>query len=94
MLKRYWPILVLNIILVPLFIIYAMHVFPPVDEKIYEEPSNVNQLLLQSEKPEDSTPQKEYLGQFNLSRYYTVIPNQKRYYLNRTYEEDFEINCQ
>lgn len=47
MLKKYWPILVLNIVLVPLFIIYAMYVFPPTDEKIYEEPSNVNQLLLQ-----------------------------------------------
>ena len=30
---------------------------------------------------------------FKLSRYYTVVPNQKRYYQGRTYEEDFKINC-
>ena len=30
---------------------------------------------------------------FSLSRYYTVEPNQKRYYMNRSYEEDFWINC-
>ena len=32
--------------------------------------------------------------EFSLSRYYSVQPNQKRYYLNRSYEEDFKINCQ
>lgn len=31
---------------------------------------------------------------FSLSRYYTVLPNQSRYYNGRTYEEDFAINCQ
>lgn len=30
---------------------------------------------------------------FKLSRYYSVMPNQERYYANRTYEEDFKINC-
>lgn len=30
---------------------------------------------------------------FSLSRYYTVTPNQKRYYNGRSYEEDFKINC-
>lgn len=30
---------------------------------------------------------------FKLSRYYSVMPNQSRYYLWRTYEEDFSINC-
>ncbi len=37
-------------------------------------------------------PPKEI--EFSLSRYYSVQPNQKRYYLNRTYEEDFKVNCQ
>lgn len=36
---------------------------------------------------------KEYID-FSLSRYYTVQPNQSRYYNWRTYEEDFKINCQ
>lgn len=31
---------------------------------------------------------------FSLSRYYSVQPNQSRYYNWRTYEEDFKINCQ
>ena len=30
---------------------------------------------------------------FKLSRYYTVVPNQKRYYNWRSYAEDFAINC-
>ena len=30
---------------------------------------------------------------FKLSRYYSVMPNQSEYYLWRTYEEDFAINC-
>lgn len=30
---------------------------------------------------------------FSLSRYYTVLPNQTRYYNWRTYEEDFKVNC-
>lgn len=30
---------------------------------------------------------------FSLSRYYSVLPNQKRYYNWRTYEEDFKVNC-
>lgn len=36
----------------------------------------------------------EQFIEFSLSRYYSVQKNQKRYYLNRTYEEDFSINCQ
>ena len=32
--------------------------------------------------------------EFSLSRYYTVVEWQKRYYGGRTYEEDFKINCQ
>lgn len=39
-------------------------------------------------------PDKQYMWLYSLSRYYTVIPGQKKYYLNRTYEEDFEINCE
>ena len=31
---------------------------------------------------------------FKLSRYYSVMPNQERYYWGRSYEEDFAINCQ
>ena len=30
----------------------------------------------------------------SLSRYYSVMPNQSEYYWGRTYEEDFNINCQ
>ena len=29
----------------------------------------------------------------SLSRYYSVMPNQKRYYNWRSYEEDFKMNC-
>lgn len=35
---------------------------------------------------------REYID-FSLSRYYTVVPNQSRYYNWRTYEEDFAMNC-
>lgn len=35
----------------------------------------------------------EYI-EFSLSRYYSVQPNQRRYYNGRTYEEDFKVNCQ
>jgi 3D (Asp-Asp-Asp) domain-containing protein len=34
----------------------------------------------------------EYI-EFSLSRYYSVIPNQNRYYNGRSYEDDFKINC-
>lgn len=37
---------------------------------------------------------KKLIWEFSLSRYYSVMPNQKRYYNGRTYEEDFKINCQ
>ena len=30
---------------------------------------------------------------FSLSRYYSVLPNQKRYYNWRSYEDDFKMNC-
>lgn len=30
---------------------------------------------------------------FRFSRYYSVMPNQKRYYMWRTYEQDFNMNC-
>ena len=30
---------------------------------------------------------------FSLSRYYSVMPNQKRYYNWKSYEEDFKMNC-
>ena len=30
---------------------------------------------------------------FKLSRYYSVVENQKRYYNGRSYEEDFKMNC-
>ena len=35
---------------------------------------------------------KEFLGVYNISRYYTPIPNQTRYFLKRTYEEDLKMN--
>ncbi len=34
-----------------------------------------------------------YLGQFSLSRYYSVMEWQSRYYNGKTYEEDFKMNC-
>lgn len=34
------------------------------------------------------------IGEYSLSRYYTVVPGQRRYYLGRTFEQDFKINCQ
>lgn len=33
---------------------------------------------------------KKYLGMFNLSRYYSVIPWQSRYYNGKTYEQDLK----
>lgn len=33
-----------------------------------------------------------YIGEFSISRYYTPIPDQRRYY-HWTYEKDFKINC-
>lgn len=30
---------------------------------------------------------------FQLSRYYTVVPDQRRYYMNNTFEDDFNMNC-
>lgn len=45
-------------------------------------------------KDSDNEPEKQFMWLYNLSRYYTVVPSQKKYYLNRTYEEDFEVNCQ
>ncbi len=35
---------------------------------------------------------KEFLDVYNISRYYTPIPGQKSYYLNRSYEEDLAMN--
>lgn len=35
---------------------------------------------------------KEWID-ISLSRYYSVMPNQKRYYNWRSYEEDFKMNC-
>lgn len=34
-----------------------------------------------------------YLGKYNMSRYYSVMPDQKRYYLHKTYKEDKKMNC-
>lgn len=42
-----------------------------------------------------SEPEKEPEWiEISLSRYYSVMPNQTEYYGWRTYEEDFNINCQ
>lgn len=38
-------------------------------------------------------PAKTLLGEYGISRYYTVVPNQTRYYLNKTFENDFKMNC-
>lgn len=35
---------------------------------------------------------KEYIGVYNVSRYYSPMPGQKSYYLNRTYEADLAMN--
>lgn len=51
--------------------------------KTYNSESNYN-----SNKSSDS----KWIT-FSLSRYYSVMPNQKRYYNNRSYEEDFKMNC-
>lgn len=41
-----------------------------------------------------SEPEKEpQWMEISLSRYYSVMPNQKRYYNNRSYEDDFKMNC-
>lgn len=38
-------------------------------------------------------PEHDWIN-ISLSRYYSVMPNQSSYYWGRTYEEDFNINCQ
>lgn len=35
---------------------------------------------------------KEFIGVYNISRYYSPMPWQKSYYLNRTYEKDLAMN--
>lgn len=40
-----------------------------------------------------SNKDKKWEITFSLSRYYTVVENQKRYYNWRTYEQDFKMNC-
>lgn len=35
---------------------------------------------------------KEFLWVYNISRYYTPLPDQERYYLGRTYEQDLKMN--
>lgn len=35
---------------------------------------------------------KEYIGVYNVSRYYSPMPGQKSYYLHRTYEQDLAMN--
>lgn len=36
---------------------------------------------------------RDWYTLFSLSRYYSVMPNQKRYYMNKTYEQDKAMNC-
>ena len=43
---------------------------------------------------EKESQQNQEKIEFSLSRYYTVVEWQERYYGGRTYEEDFKINCQ
>lgn len=38
-------------------------------------------------------PLWSYEWMYNLSRYYSVMPDQERYYLGQTYEQDFAMNC-
>ena len=38
-------------------------------------------------------PPMQPLWEYSISRYYSVIPGQRRYYLSRTYEEDLAMNC-
>lgn len=44
---------------------------------------------------EYQTPERylEPIGQYSISRYYSVMPDQRRYYLWRTYHQDKEMNC-
>lgn len=89
--KQYWPIILTNIVLIPCLVYTLTHVFV-IPEPVVVVPTPV----ISAEVvviPEPQLPQKEYLGQYNLSRYYTVVTDQKKYYLNRTFEEDFNINC-
>lgn len=43
--------------------------------------------------PQQTQPTDTKRKTFSLSRYYSVMPNQSRYYNWRTYEQDFAINC-
>lgn len=36
---------------------------------------------------------KEFIGVYGISRYYSPMPGQSSYYLNRSYEKDKEMNC-
>lgn len=44
-----------------------------------------------AEEPK-AEPKSKWIN-ISLSRYYSVMPNQKRYYNWRSYEEDFKMNC-
>lgn len=43
-------------------------------------------------KANNNTSNSKWIN-ISLSRYYSVMPNQKRYYNWRSYEEDFKMNC-
>lgn len=49
--------------------------------------------LAEEPKAEQMTQPKSKWINISLSRYYSVMPNQKRYYNWRSYEEDFKMNC-
>lgn len=42
---------------------------------------------------QNKTNNKSWTITFSLSRYYSVVPDQKRYYNWRTYQQDFNMNC-
>ena len=44
-------------------------------------------------KKEEVAPKKDWLILFSLSRYYSPMQWQKKYYANRTYEADVTMNC-
>ncbi|HPC34850.1 MAG TPA: N-acetylmuramoyl-L-alanine amidase, partial [Candidatus Absconditabacterales bacterium] len=70
-----------------------LSLFPVAEAKVLsipkETPKPVPPKIVRKKKITDPN----YLGEFTLSRYYSVMIGQERYYKGKTYEEDFKINC-
>lgn len=72
---------------------WILEKYPDMEIKGHQDFQNKNCPWKNFDWSRIATNKKEMVT-FKLSRYYSVQPNQSRYYNWRTYEEDFAINCQ